>query len=346
MLHAARLNDSCGNGLQVEGHFKEFAQKFSLLPPSENKDINISVAWWGKSIAAYHCAALNGFWNIPSHLKMDPGYFGRGFYLTRYPRYSDYYLNGLSMDKHTIEKGDILMCYTALGRPYYVTQDPSNSDLPLMGQPCGPDSPCDNRGRNAHDSHYITVKLHPESGQYLPCPVRQVPDFDEIVLFNANRILPTANVSFRRRRKTLLWLACSDDLVQVHSILSQMKTVEVKRGNTAGRKILVTNARAKLEDQVDLALFVSVPDFAEFMQSNLHLKDYPSSLFRIVCSHEQYKLPGSVQYFLHSHPTWAANAPELLVFCKQELSLPKYCERNVRVTADAGECLEFASFME
>ncbi len=79
---------------QVMGHFRDFSQKFSLLPVAKNQDINLSVAWWGKWPSVYHGAAQNGFWDLPSHLKIDPGYFGEGFYLTRYPRYSDYYING------------------------------------------------------------------------------------------------------------------------------------------------------------------------------------------------------------------------------------------------------------
>ncbi len=86
-LERARLQQ------QVMGHFSDFSQKFSLLPVAENTDVNLSVAWWGKWPAVYHGVAQNGFWDLPSHLKLDPGYFGQGFYLTRYPRYSDYYIN-------------------------------------------------------------------------------------------------------------------------------------------------------------------------------------------------------------------------------------------------------------
>jgi GTPase SAR1 family protein len=79
---------------QIMGHFSDFSQKFGLLPVAENKDVNISVAWWGNRPSVYHGNAQNGFWNLPSHLKIDPGYYGKGFYLTRYPRYCDYYING------------------------------------------------------------------------------------------------------------------------------------------------------------------------------------------------------------------------------------------------------------
>ncbi len=194
---------------QVMEHFRDFSQKFSLLPSTESTDVNLSVAWWGKWPAIYHGAAQNGFWNLPTHLKIDPGYFGEGFYLTRYPRYSDYYINGFSLSKRKVDNGSILMCYAALGRPYPVTQDPFPPPLYNSGPP-SPSSPCgkvcgaacgfsSSSGIDSHDSHYVTVKMHPKAGQYFPCPLRQQPDFDEIVVFNPDRILPVAYVTFQRR---------------------------------------------------------------------------------------------------------------------------------------------------
>jgi hypothetical protein len=35
----------------------------------------------------YLPVAQNGFVNLPSQLKIDTGYFGSGFYFTRYPRW-------------------------------------------------------------------------------------------------------------------------------------------------------------------------------------------------------------------------------------------------------------------
>jgi hypothetical protein len=195
---------------QVMGHFGDFSQKFSLLPNAESKDVNLCVAWWGKWPSVYYGAARNGFWNLPSHLKIDPGYFGEGFYLTRYPRYSDYYVNGCSMSQRVKEdRGSILMCYAALGRPYSVTQDPFDPPLYTKGAPSA-SSPCgkacgaacgfsSSGGIDTHDCHYVTVKKHPGSGQYFPCPLRQQPDFDEIVVFNAKRILASASITFQRR---------------------------------------------------------------------------------------------------------------------------------------------------
>jgi hypothetical protein len=316
------------------------------------------VAWWGKSPVAYHGAALNGFWSLPPHLKLDPGYFGDGFYLTRYPRYSDYYMNGLSMTKQTIDQGDILMCYTALGVTYPVTEMPFQppdywrmSPSSLCGKPCCPDSPCSNQGPNAHDSHYVTVKLHPESGQFFPCPERQAPDFDEVVVFNANRILPAAYVSFKRRRCTLLWLTSDEEVLQVNGILARMREdedIEVYR-KTVGQKTASfhLDEDAKLEDQVDVTVFVSVSSFSRFMHEHTHFKDYPSSLFRIVCAHQQYSAPGSLFDVLQSHPTWSAYAPEVLVLAPTLAHVQaNVLQRNVRVATDAKHCFEFASFVD
>jgi hypothetical protein len=192
---------------RVISHFREFSQKFCLLPNSEGKDVNLCVAWWGKWSAVYHNVAQNGFWNLPPHLKLDSGFFGEGFYLTRYPRYSDYYVNGCSLSTRKMEHGSILMCYAALGRPYPVTQDPLKppnyreiDPQSLCGKPCGVACGFSSSGGvHSHDCHYVTVKMHSDSGQYFPCPVRQQPDYDEIVVFNPNRILASAYVDFQRR---------------------------------------------------------------------------------------------------------------------------------------------------
>jgi hypothetical protein len=169
--------------------------------------VNLCVAWWGKWSSVYHNVAQNGFSELPPHLKLDPGFFGDGFYLTCYPRYSDYYINGCSLSTRKMEHGSILMCYAALGRPYPVTQDPFKAPnygtidpQSLCGKPCG--AACgfsSHDGVDSHDCHYVTVKLHSESNQYFPCPARQQPDYDEIVLFNPNRILASAYVDFQRR---------------------------------------------------------------------------------------------------------------------------------------------------
>jgi hypothetical protein len=49
----------------------------------------------------------------------------------------------------------------------------------------------------------VTVRNH---NGYHPCPPREQPDFDEVVVFNPANVLPAASFEFKRRRRVLLWL--------------------------------------------------------------------------------------------------------------------------------------------
>ena len=40
-------------------------------------------------VYSYEANAQNGFTNIPKQLKIDEGYYGKGFYFTRFPRFND-----------------------------------------------------------------------------------------------------------------------------------------------------------------------------------------------------------------------------------------------------------------
>ena len=125
-------------------------------------------------------------------------------------RYSDYYVSGCKQFAKTGDKGaSFLMNFVACGRPFPVTQHPGPpvNKTPLEGLPCNEMSPCCG-GVGLHDSHYVCVKY---DGQYYPCPAREQPDYDEIVAFNSDAVLPVAVFEFKRRRRTLLWL---DDVPQ------------------------------------------------------------------------------------------------------------------------------------
>ena len=37
-------------------------------------------------VCRYELLAQNGFMNLPKSLKIDEGYYGKGFYFTRFPR--------------------------------------------------------------------------------------------------------------------------------------------------------------------------------------------------------------------------------------------------------------------
>ena len=116
-------------------------------------------------------------------------------------RYSDYYNCGFSLATREVE-GTFLMSFTLMGRPYPVTQHPKDQAAGLSGRSCTqqPHRCC---GADSHDSHYVTVR---KKGEYYPCPPREQPDFDEVVVFNPAVVLPAAAFEFKRRRRTLLWL--------------------------------------------------------------------------------------------------------------------------------------------
>jgi hypothetical protein len=116
-------------------------------------------------------------------------------------RYSDYYNCGFSLATRDVE-GTFLMSFTLMGRPYPVTQHPEDVELGLKGRACR-EEPHRCCGPDSHDSHYVTVR---KKGEYFPCPPREQPDFDEVVVFNPACVLPAAAFEFKRRRRTLLWL--------------------------------------------------------------------------------------------------------------------------------------------
>ncbi len=123
-------------------------------------------------------------------------------------RYSDYYVSGCKLFAKDVG-ASFLMSFVSCGRPFPVTQHPGNElmhKLPLFGQPCNEQSLCCG-GAGRHDSHYVSVKLQGQPpGQFLPCPAREQPDYDEIVIFNPDAMLPIAAFEFKRRRRTLLWV--------------------------------------------------------------------------------------------------------------------------------------------
>jgi hypothetical protein len=128
----------------------------------------------------------------------------------------------------------MLMCFAAIGRPYPVTQDPfvyQNGKMvkpsdSLYGKSCGERCNCysgsQSDGIPSHDCHFASVKLQTVKGNpafksFLPCPVRQEPEYDEIVVFKSERVLPAAHVTFKRRymRVSLLQFATRVALMAV-----------------------------------------------------------------------------------------------------------------------------------
>lgn len=95
----------------------------------------------------------------------DQGWFGSGTYFTQYPSYGAMYAL-----QHTL-----LFSWVLMGRAYPVTQSPSSKDS-LVGKSCV----------EGYNSHYVLVRGH--GLNKVPAP--HDPEYDEIVVFSKNQILP------------------------------------------------------------------------------------------------------------------------------------------------------------
>ena len=66
------------------------------------------------------------------------------------------------------------------GKPYPVVEFPNESE---------PNSLCGKQCKTGFNSHYVTVRKN--QGDYIPCNPEEVdPEFDEIIIFNPDQILP------------------------------------------------------------------------------------------------------------------------------------------------------------
>jgi len=226
--------------------------------------------------AAYYSIAET---NFAGKATLDPGFFGKGFYFSQFPRYNDYYITNFG-DKGRTQA--VLMSWVVLGAAYPVTQ-PGFPLAPetLYGETCAAGSPCRNAqspltpGATSelvadHDSHYVVVKDPSETCDFQPCPLDEEPDGDEIVIPFSDppemakaRILPSVVVYFKRRRRTLLWL---DD-------------------QPAGNVGIVEEARRATREVGDEVMVIQVESVAaavEWLEANPGMARYPEHLFRIL----------------------------------------------------------------
>ena len=152
---------------------------------------------------------------------IDGGYFGKGLYFTQFMSYGDQYSkyrqrakklkSGLPLILSWVIMGihysqiSFLNLILNLGNPYPVIEHPSTlNPNSLLGKPC----------KAGYDSHYVLVKQkEPNSMVYLPCdPADVIPDYDEIVIFNPNQILPRYLIYYSTTNtetiplRTILWV--------------------------------------------------------------------------------------------------------------------------------------------
>eukprot|EP01094_Clydonella_sp_ATCC50884_P000974 TRINITY_DN1072_c0_g1_i2.p1 TRINITY_DN1072_c0_g1~~TRINITY_DN1072_c0_g1_i2.p1 ORF type:complete len:1509 (-),score=367.26 TRINITY_DN1072_c0_g1_i2:140-4666(-) len=158
---------------------------------SGSEQVNLVMAWHANTQRRLIQSAANGIW-IPRPLTkeqqqalderkpVDFGFYGRGFYMTQYPSYGNYYLETV---RQLPQGTPLLLSWVLLGNVYPVTEDPGAKDN-LHGKPCV----------EGFDSHYTLVsKPH-----YVPTPEGCEPDADELVVFRREQVLPRYLVYFSR----------------------------------------------------------------------------------------------------------------------------------------------------
>jgi len=123
--------------------------------------------------------------------KTDDGYFGNGIYFTQFLSYSDKYMQ-LNEQKGKIKRGmPFILSWVIMGKVYPVVER-TDSPNTLLGTPCKP----------GYDSHYVLVKNTDPSQlglDYQPCnPEDSVPDYDEVVVFDKDQVLPRYLVYYNR----------------------------------------------------------------------------------------------------------------------------------------------------
>lgn len=333
--------------LQVLRNFERFEKRFRVGRSGDEKRV---IGWWGNQTRVYQGIGANGFQELPSELKRDPGFFGSGFYFTQFPRYSDYYIKS-PHDSFKKTSGAILMCVIVLGRPYPVTEWPYEPKT-LLGKKCGAGSPCG--VLEPHHSHYAAVKSSKmkdekgeESFKYLPAPFRAEAEFDEVVVFESKAILPLGIVSFRRRNHTLLWLddvpARNFDVLQ--HILTDADAHTILQGGPSTFSSVFKWSAAH-EDNVngELRLFESASDLISVLKQEWSWASYPPSLLRIVTTRRQ--LP-ELAAFLAEDDVWKNEFPAVLVYygglSRDGLEVLQ-SRPHSWATADVSKCLTFVSF--
>lgn len=73
-----------------------------------------------------------------------------------------------------------------MGKPYPVIESPVDTDS-ILGKPC----------MQGYQSHYVVVK-HKATNVFFPCRPDDTPDYDEVVVFSKNQILPRYLVYYKK----------------------------------------------------------------------------------------------------------------------------------------------------
>lgn len=174
-------------------HFHSKLQKYSQNIIGGHEQANLVIGFHGGCSDPIRVAEEN-FQNLKEK-KIDSGWFGNGTYFTQFIGYGDKY----SRFRQTFFSGKIplIMSFAMLGNPFPVTERMDQSKLV-----------------EGYDSHYVLLKQSKGKMSYLPLEsADEIPDYDEIVIFNPDQILPRyllfidqKSNSESEKYRTILWV--------------------------------------------------------------------------------------------------------------------------------------------
>jgi len=170
--------------------------------------VNLILGWHGG--AKENIAFKIGEENFKKVGGIDRGFFGNGFYHTQSTQYGDLYRE-YKEQKGMPPDQPLILSWILMGKVYPVTEKATSPSDPnsLCGKPC----------KQGFNSHYALVKSYsndPLALNFQPCnPTKEKHEYDEIVIFDADQILPRYLVYVTKvERKfacTVCWVDPSPD---------------------------------------------------------------------------------------------------------------------------------------
>jgi len=198
----------------------------------------------------------------------------------------------------------LILSWVLMGNVYPVIESPDDKTYSLLGAPV----------QKGYDSHYVLVKKVVEHcvENYLPCKHTDPsgPDYDELVLFNPDQILPRYLCYYKSEEETgmlhdkwVYWIGDPDRSVQVVSE-ANLKDIKVK-------------------------FFASTIAFQQFLDENqstiLFMNDFP----RVICNYYQ---PGTKEVVGERFCLWLKNSRNIWKWIPFALYCEDYGAKNATIT--------------
>jgi len=198
---------------------KEIMQKLSKYVDNVSGDelTNLILGWHGGCQVPFVVAEENFSFQKD---KIDQGYYGNGIYFTKFISYGNKYTEYRKKRQlFSIGTYPLILSWVIMGNPYPVTEKDK-----LLGQPCV----------EGYDSHYVLVKKKSTKENlldYYPCKYGETPDYDEIVIFNNNQILPRYLIYYNQTElnetyRIIIWVDPNPH--HNHKIISKIEKNNIK----------------------------------------------------------------------------------------------------------------------